>query len=469
MKQTLANAIIHQDATAVAQFLSSNDTDIEEYDEYGYIPLVEAAIVNKTDIAKLLLEKGAKANSTDLTGRTALHWAADNNNLELCQLLLEHGADANAYTIGGFSVMIMPVLRQQQPLKQLLLQHNASLLFAQDFINTKLLGHRYELVGTVDIVNHEHQFVEMEYAGFFLEFTMDVVRNSLSRYLKNFAARPYQNLFPLAENILYCLQNASEIIRYQHYQLDLIAIENRIDTLFNHMPLLIPLGFEGHAICFIQLGDTLIKCDRGAASKRDGSVVFYRIHNPSLFNHAFLKHLVYKKQSRRFIEQELPRYLNLEAFDSLPIPSQLIGNCSWANLEVSVVAILYLLLQNHTNFSKQYQQRNKDIALNFYYAWLEWDKDRALEEAVNRFEGASKARKASIAATLGAVLFQSCDDLSQKGIERAEKILPILHTPGYEYVLRSYVKAYIYGLPDERGKNFHDLLDTCGVDINKFR
>ena len=61
--------------------------------------------------------------------------------------------------------------------------------FALDYINTKLLGHRYELRGYADIVDQEGRFTELSYEGFILEFTLDVVRQSLADFKNNYAAR----------------------------------------------------------------------------------------------------------------------------------------------------------------------------------------------------------------------------------------------------------------------------------------
>src|SRR5206468_3297732 len=105
----------------------------------------ETAIIDNPKLTEILLNHGANANMQDVTGGTALQWAAENNNLALCKLLLEHGANPNAYNFSGQPVLVMPMLRRQTELRQLLLSGGANLAFAQDYINTKLLGHLFEL------------------------------------------------------------------------------------------------------------------------------------------------------------------------------------------------------------------------------------------------------------------------------------------------------------------------------------
>lgn len=166
VRSTFAQEILFGTLKGVEQFILAG-ADIEQTDEYGFSPLIEATIANKNDVVALLLEYGAVIDNADTTGRTALHWAVDNHNLALCELLLANKADANAYTTAGQPVLVYPLLRQQIELKKLLYRYGAKLSFAQDFIQAKLLGHRYELIGQVDLVNAAGRFIEINYEGFF--------------------------------------------------------------------------------------------------------------------------------------------------------------------------------------------------------------------------------------------------------------------------------------------------------------
>ena len=91
----------------------NHEVDVNALDPYGYTPLIEAAIMDDTEKAKLLLSYGADVKQPDITGGTALHWAVENHNLELCQLLLAQGADPNAYTTASESCLAKPLLRRQ--------------------------------------------------------------------------------------------------------------------------------------------------------------------------------------------------------------------------------------------------------------------------------------------------------------------------------------------------------------------
>lgn len=466
MKKTLAQTIIYDDKEAVIAYLAEEPSLLNDYDEFGYTPLIESAIANKIEIGIALLEAGADVKGKDLTGRTALHWVVDNNNIPFARALLEHGADPNAYSIGGLSVLVMPTLRQQQPIKELLFQYGASLSFAQDFIHAKLLGHRFELQGSVDIYSPEDRFVELEYEGFFLEFTMGLVRDSMERFIYNFGAKRYRQQFDLLKHYSMALRTAAQLARYQHYLFDINTVRNTLRKLLQFKPLLLPVGYEGHAISFIYYKDYWIKCDRGEARKRHGSIVLYSIEYPERVNEDFLKHLLYTPLNRHFIEEELEIHLGLSPIAQLPIQGQVIGNCSWANIEASMPAYLWLLSHIQDNIDLDAASAN---SLEIFEFWRLWDQDRALEECIARFKHATPPRRVSIITLLADILFQTCLTGEKLAIERAEKILPLLLHPDYRYVLTAYIETYIDGLSDERGKALHHLLDLCGVDIKKLR
>ena len=97
---------------------------------------------------------------------------------------------------------------------------------------------------------------------------------------------------------------------------------------------------------------------------------------------------------------------------------------------------------------------------------MEWDKDRAIDECIQRFYLATPQRKASIAAMLGGILFQACDYSKQGHLERAEKALKILTLPDYEYILKSYLDEYCVKRLTKRGNNLLKILDDCGINPN---
>ena len=93
------------DLSAIKNALD-NGSNLNALDpQFGINPLGWAALSGQTDVAKLLLEKGATVNSRHRDGSTALHGAAFLGRVETVKLLLEKGADINIRKNDGMTPM----------------------------------------------------------------------------------------------------------------------------------------------------------------------------------------------------------------------------------------------------------------------------------------------------------------------------------------------------------------------------
>jgi hypothetical protein len=434
--------------------------NLDNIDEYGFTPLIECAITRQPNIAEQLLALKVDVNKPDVTGRTALHWAVDNADMDLVRLLLDNGANPNAYTRNGLSILVFPVLRGETNLKQLLYQHGAKLDFALDFINGKLIGHRYELKGYVDILTAEGEFTELDYEGFILEFTVAVVKDALRRFISSYSTRHLRKYFPHIHVIMDAFNEASELLQFQHYPTLTDVHLKRLGELIKAPMLILPAASSGHAFCFIKYKKWWAKIDRGENSLTEGTVNIYEITHPEQISVSFLQEFLFKKQRRSFFHKDINRILGLVPVDKMPIAAQVVGNCSWANVQ-SIVPVAYALLELENNGILDSQ-----TAIDLYDQWVEWDKDRALDEAIQHFYLASRERKASIASMLGSVLFNTCDFENKHHLERAEKIVKILTLPEYYFILKSYLDEYCVKRLTIKGNNLLKVLDDCGVNPN---
>jgi ankyrin repeat protein len=87
----------------VARYLVLKGADVNLPSNNGFhvFPIHSATAGDYTEIARMLIENGAKVNVKQQAGATPLHSAAQNGNLELLILLLENGAETGTRMEGG--------------------------------------------------------------------------------------------------------------------------------------------------------------------------------------------------------------------------------------------------------------------------------------------------------------------------------------------------------------------------------
>ena len=115
---------------ALERKLQSGNTGVNEKSDLGYTPLAIAVARGHHDIAKLLLDHGATANTKDYKGNTPLHYVGENNLLETGKLLLAKNADLSILNKSGnqplwFSVFNVRGDKSKHALVVLFLEHGA--------------------------------------------------------------------------------------------------------------------------------------------------------------------------------------------------------------------------------------------------------------------------------------------------------------------------------------------------------
>ena len=196
-----------------------------------------------------------------------------------------------------------------------------------------MLGHIFELVGPANIVDPKNQYVQVDFEGFYLEVTLGLISDSLAQFQNHFAARNLRRYSGITQLIVESMQRAGELIRYQQYRVALQKVRDKIDNLLDKDPLIIPVGYEGHAITFIKSGNIWVKCDRREDSRLYDNVMFYHVTQPASLTKDFIKSLIYVKQTSEFINGEIDHILGLEPITELKVEAQVSGNCSGPTLK----------------------------------------------------------------------------------------------------------------------------------------
>lgn len=443
--------------------LIGKGANVNEKDMYGLTPLIQATITHNMTIAEVLLQKGAHIDQKDVTGQTPLQWAVNRRNRPMSELFLEHKANPNHYSADGQPILVNPILRGEHEMIQLLVKYGADLTFPQDYINAKLIGHRYELQGKADIVNLKGQFIELDFEGFYLEFTVGIILRTLINFVNSPVGKSY-GYEMVMQKIIRTLKDASELIQYKYMTEGPHQYDKTIRDLLSKDLSVIPVAYEGHAITCIKHKNLFAKCDRGVKRIVD-TVVTYRVGNPYALNVDFLKDLMYTNKSNEYINTEMKKYLQLNPFTTLPARYQLSGNCSWANVEASVPAMMFMIMFRGNFESRGEIATLRNSVMDYYDTWVEWDKDRVLDETIVNFHQTDRVRKASLAAILGAILLQRCRPWIPREVERAKKILPILTIPEFNYILKGYISVYCTKASGKIGEDFTRLLKTLGLNF----
>lgn len=459
----LAESIIYESDEAALKAVQAGG-DVNEHDRFGFRPLIQAVICRKYKTLHALIAAGADIEQGDFINRTALQWAADRGEVELCYYLLEAGANPNHYSADGQPILVNPILREQLELVELFIKSKANYQFAQDYISAKLLGHRFELTGEADIVSPAGKFIPLSFEGFNLEFSTGLIRRSLHNFLNSIPGQKFAKFSGKLQDVLQSMKNAAQLTEFGRHK-DKAPFESVINTMLEQPLLLLPSAYSGHAITFIKYGNLWAKCDRGVGIIPN-TVVVSNMANPYSANKALFKKILYEHKTEEFVKKEIAEQLSLKTLMTLPSRHQLSGNCSWANVETSVAAMLFMLSYNpriHTNL-KQLTVLQKEV-YQFYNAWVEWDQDSALEEAIEDLEAADPTRQLSKAIILGGVLVQRCDPKRSNHVKRAKKILSILSQQAFSFILGNYCKVFFADRAGKTGQRIKKLFKVCGFDL----
>lgn len=120
------------------QELLGRGVDLNELDRWGYSALHRAAIQDRDNAIKLLLDAGATVHVKSAKLETPLHCAADNGHLNAVQVLLSNGADINAAAEHGHTALHLAVARGYEHIAELLLNNGVDMEARTDTRETAL-------------------------------------------------------------------------------------------------------------------------------------------------------------------------------------------------------------------------------------------------------------------------------------------------------------------------------------------
>lgn len=130
--KAIHDAIAAGDVAKVRTLVASTPTLVDAKAGNGATPLIAAVHFKKTEILKLLLEKGAAVNAGVGHSGTALWYASADGNLEAARLLLDKGAMVDAKDSDNSTPLLIAAENGQLEVVRLLLSKGAAVNSAAD-------------------------------------------------------------------------------------------------------------------------------------------------------------------------------------------------------------------------------------------------------------------------------------------------------------------------------------------------
>ena len=112
----------------VARLLLENGARVDLQDKDGRSALMLASVRGDSEAAALLLQHGAQVDLQDKTGRSALMYASKHAQCDVAELLLDRGADIDLQSTQWESAMSLALSQEQSTLVQQQLQKQAKLI-----------------------------------------------------------------------------------------------------------------------------------------------------------------------------------------------------------------------------------------------------------------------------------------------------------------------------------------------------
>lgn len=136
--QTIDEAIARGDLADVRLHLSANPASLHQGRDKTRTPLAQAVLRNKTEIALVLLEAGAKPDAVDGSQRSILHLAVERNNPLLVTALLKSGAKPDARDKAGWTPLHHAAAKNQLATAKALLAGGANPMVLSELGGTPL-------------------------------------------------------------------------------------------------------------------------------------------------------------------------------------------------------------------------------------------------------------------------------------------------------------------------------------------
>ncbi|EFB42178.1 MULTISPECIES: ankyrin repeat domain-containing protein [Parachlamydia] len=407
-RNAFERAIEENDCETLRRFL---DQKIK-LDE-GYPPLLRAIRKGNVEAVKMLLE--FKANPRARYGNFSIYVAAlQQPKPEIMEALLEHGfryqdrddkinEDFRLTLLANASVEVLElfikkglkaeldsstgayhILYSEKKFDHLEAFHQNGIK-GEDYSNwirQKFLAHRFDVsVPDLKLESFDHHR------------TLSEMYESLQEFFKHFPAH-YTELTKEARNqILSSFEYASKEDEFDTKDLH----THRLSRYEQGEPVLIPAGWDTHAIYRVAYKRLLLECNRGAQFEEE-TPTGLQIHTFETLKKEDLKRAKCKSSLSAAHQASSLLYQNLKAEKVIQFKykAHKKGICAWAGLKTAFRGILFVLiteeLQRQGYSINRATNQAQRIGNKIYKTWSKWDREQELLKALRYYEAPDAAK-----------------------------------------------------------------------------
>jgi ankyrin repeat protein len=387
------------------------DPNIPDYFGSGMTALHYAVHWHQIDLAKLLLENGAKVSSPNAQGVQPLHYAVINqNSTDMLSLLIENGADLNA-VVHDQTPLHLAESSGSEPLVRFLLEQGAdpnkvfrlgtplsrstrtnpealypeeTKLISAECTRRKKISLRFGIRGMSKVSKKADIAPELALEGYTRAGGVQVVTQRMKTV--SFDGTPEGKL--LIEDTWPIVTQAFNDAPIKGYSTQ--TAEEKSDTIGNYLkrldtnqPIIVPTGWHGHATYMLFLktpeGVLLVDCNRGErANIEEGGFTVYKMKDPGQPDGDTLDRLL-TGTDRDFIEQFTAQQ---EKQEHVGMKDQKSGTCAFTSAKTAVFATIYTLfkqkgIDNQTSLA---------LAKQYYRAWTQQDRAGDINDMLDEYE-----------------------------------------------------------------------------------
>lgn len=257
----------------------------------------------------------------------------------------------------------------------------------QIYIDHKMLMHLFAIDGQYQIHYYDNNASEMsrtiDAEGLLGHYALDFAAKTIAQYLNDSVHEQDRAACMVFKYIQDILKNASLLNQYAH-QSD--WMQGVLEDFQQGKLVYVPTGWEGHFVVLLLDGTNhyLVSVNTGEAYEKNpaGSVI-YHINHPDQIDLALLEKIA-SNEMQFDLEYDLQYALGLSPLYTLESPEQVVGNCGWRSIEVSVKTLLFLDYLKQ-GLSTDEAEQKADL---LYQDWLGYTKVSVLSAYLENYSEA---------------------------------------------------------------------------------